>query len=934
MFCSTCGSNIGNETNYCPVCGAKIAAPLPMEDSAFTEQKNTEIPEGDSAFGPDADRIIAEQQASQQPQPVQSEYTQPQPVQTEYTQPQQPQPTQVYQQPEPQSTQSYTQPTQQGYVQQPQQQPQAHSQYNQVQQPRPQQSHGPQNPQHNHEENKKPSGKKDNNGSKIAIIVGIAAAVLVALIVGAVVIKKFRGRTTDVENGKDIEASTNENGDYVDEDGNVIPEPDTTEDKTDEAKADDKDFTPEDVEYMARPSIIDDYMVVTFEPITPKVPEQTLSADFSDVDNADFVEYYPQEAKDLLAANQFVVMSSYSNEFWPDYEDYRYEYIPSFITVDSIMHTYHLYFAHVMKNTEKTYLIKDVNELSRLMKEKSQDQYNTLKGTEWEKAAWTNLAFFTVGNVLSDPNAEIPAEVADVVKQELDLIESADKIVASPIFNDPENMEDYTQYIPRGYYDTEEELQKYFKTMMWYGRRNFARKNEDQDRAALLMTLAMDKDTLPLWEEIYTITAFFAGASDDSGYYEYRPIIDKVYGTDVTVDKLPGDTENWAAFHELTGQLPAPKINSVVVLDEDTAEEKEAKINGFRFMGQRFSIDEAIFQNLCYDKTGEKSDGSTRMLPNALDVPAALGSDVALDILKSKGETDYAGYTDNMSDLRAMVEKAPDSTWNSSLYSQWLHTLRPTLEERGEGYPSFMQTVEWRKKNLTSFLGSYTELKHDTILYSKQMMAEMGGGEIPVRDDRGYVEPEVEVYARLLGLVNATSKGLAHYNALTDADKENLDKLADIVSNLQKISEKELTGVVPTDEEFEFIRSYGGQIEHFWQEVNKDSADSEYFTVDEFPAAIVADVATDPNGSCLELGTGHVNTIIVLVEVDGVKKFAWGKVYSFYQFEQPISERLTDKKWRQMLGIEMQDDGSYSPDPDKVPKEEDWTKSYRYDQNE
>ena len=36
MFCSTCGSNIGNETNYCPVCGAKIAAPLPMEDSAFS----------------------------------------------------------------------------------------------------------------------------------------------------------------------------------------------------------------------------------------------------------------------------------------------------------------------------------------------------------------------------------------------------------------------------------------------------------------------------------------------------------------------------------------------------------------------------------------------------------------------------------------------------------------------------------------------------------------------------------------------------------------------------------------------------------------------------------------------------------------------------------------------------------------------------------
>ena len=30
------------------------------------------------------------------------------------------------------------------------------------------------------------------------------------------------------------------------------------------------------------------------------------------------------------------------------------------------------------------------------------------------------------------------------------------------------------------------------------------------------------------------------------------------------------------------------------------------------------------------------------------------------------------------------------------------------------------------------------------------------------------------------------------------------------------IAEKELRGELPTDEEFELIRSYGGQLEHFW----------------------------------------------------------------------------------------------------------------------
>lgn len=64
-----------------------------------------------------------------------------------------------------------------------------------------------------------------------------------------------------------------------------------------------------------------------------------------------------------------------------------------------------------------------------------------------------------------------------------------------------------------------------------------------------------------------------------------------------------------------------------------------------------------------------------------------------------------------------------------------------------KGIPSSCVT-RGRKKNLESFLGSYTELKHDTVLYSKQMLAEMGGG-MEEMDDRGYVEPEPEIFHAL-----------------------------------------------------------------------------------------------------------------------------------------------------------------------------------------
>jgi hypothetical protein len=71
--------------------------------------------------------------------------------------------------------------------------------------------------------------------------------------------------------------------------------------------------------------------------------------------------------------------------------------------------------------------------------------------------------------------------------------------------------------------------------------------------------------------------------------------------------------------------------------------------------------------------------------------------------------------------------------------------------------------------------------------------------------------------------------------------------------------------------------------------------------LDQNPAAIVADVATDPNGQVLEEGTGKISEIYVAVPIDGKLRIAKGGVYSYYEFTWPMSDRLTDKKWRELL---------------------------------
>ena len=95
------------------------------------------------------------------------------------------------------------------------------------------------------------------------------------------------------------------------------------------------------------------------------------------------------------------------------------------------------------------------------------------------------------------------------------------------------------------------------------------------------------------------------------------------------------------------------------------------------------------------------------------------------------------------------------------------------------------------------------------------------------------------------------------------------------------------------------------------------------------PCQIIADIATDPNGSVLEVGTGNVQTMYVVFPIDGELHVGSGGVYSFYQFEQPMSDRLTDTEWRKMLQRWYLDDDMNPVQNDTLPVQPSWTQSYR-----
>ncbi len=670
--------------------------------------------------------------------------------------------------------------------------------------------------------------------------------------------------------------------------------------------------------------------------ISPKVPAYSVSQNLSNVNNAsDF--NFSDAAKNLLVKNAFVVRPSYNNEFFPLYESNRYSYTPSFITTDSMLHNYHLMFDFLLKQLEEQKLAAELKQLNASMLSESLNQYNNLKGTEWENAAKRNVGFFAVGSKLLDSSVSIPSIVANEVNQELALIEAHQGIAKSPVMNigggedvmidtpqGPQPIEalkeDYSQYIPRGHYDKTEQLKAYFKSMMWYGRLTFRMKSDDEVKSALLITLVLNKENNQnSWNKIYEPVNFFVGKSDDITYYQFKDLVEKVYGIGATIQAVSSDKSKFLSFVDETKTLEPSQINSMPIFEASTQADREKEIKGFRFMGQRFTIDASIFQRLVYREVGDKTKScqafkpeetgclsGARCLPKGLDIPATMGSNEAKNILDGMGETQYACYSENMSKMNEYVSGLNTEVWTQNLYWGWLYQLRPLLDVKQSGYPSFMQNTAWARKELNTFLGSWSQLKHDTILYAKQVYAELGSGGPGEKDDRGYVEPNPYVYARLASLLKMTNEGLEMRGLLTPSMKDNLSKMEQLAMSLKTISEKELNNEKLTDEEYELIRSYGGQLEHFWLEVNKDEpafkeSTSQRDYLNENPAAIVADVATDPNGQVLEEGTGKISEIYVVVPVDGKLRIAKGGVYSYYEFTWPMSDRLTDKKWRELL---------------------------------
>jgi len=609
-----------------------------------------------------------------------------------------------------------------------------------------------------------------------------------------------------------------------------------------------------------------------------------------------YVEMAPGQ-RDFLEGHKFVVIDrSYMerSSFLEMYNELNEEDVPIIVTTDCMLHQYHVFFDSSLRSIEERELLPLAINMSRGAMEKALELREDSTGEWLGNLTLRVAAYFAVPLRLMDPAAQVPPVAEALVAEELALVEAHSGFNISPVFadlnvTDLPHDEDYSQYVPRGHYTHSEALKRYFMGMMWYGRQAFYNRSLEESAMAVIATMALHDvsaagtSAWEAWDRIYSVTEVFVGESDDLMPTEYWPVVEEIFRDLGDATDNVADPARLAAFRELVGEMRRPTILSTKVWE---GEDFTDLTKGLRIIGQRFVPDSFMFQNLVHDKV------HYRYFPTGLDAVAVLVDGRAEELLAPE-KAAYPQYGPQLAELQAGFANLTPADWRENLYMGWMDTLACLHANFSQGkYPEFMHDPAWRTQKLNTHLGSWTELRHDTMLYAKQSYAvAMGISEDP--EERGYVEPIEGFYPRLIELTEDTRTRLADLDVLSEERVGEFDEMQKILNRLDRMADRELAGDDLTKDDYAWLRDFGSRLYSV----------SGSMSMDDLKTVMVADVHTDPNSDkVLEEGVGYIDSLVIKVkDTHGKWRYCVGPVFSYYEFKQPMADRLTDEAWRAML---------------------------------
>ena len=609
------------------------------------------------------------------------------------------------------------------------------------------------------------------------------------------------------------------------------------------------------------------------------VPSQSgYRVNMDNVVNNMQLKEYPAPLKDKLGRNGFAIVPARHDQLFQLYESNDYTNFPNFVTTDLYLQLYHLYFDCLLRDIEQQRLHDVVLKLC-------QRGQQLTANSQWLKT------YFDVGYALITGQKGAAGTVAEEVKKSTTY--EADM---SEFLGCKEIPFQYPLFRPRGHYTRNDTLKTYFHAMMWLQTVPFGTDVPSQLQNAIILAdlVGSDVQMQQLYQQLFEPMTWLFGTPDNITIMQVYDLMKGRKATELLKDKK--------AMNQLRGEIESLAQKQTRIKPKFQFS-SPYKIN---LLPQRYMPDGEVLQEMVdYDNRPTK-----RAMPKGLDVMASMGvasaERILLDELKEAQQWD--GF---VAALSKMKQRMKEIDWQQTISNRWMDAVK-TLHETSDGYPYFMLTPEWQKKDLNAALASWAELKHDAILYAKQPFgAECGGGGPPEPVVTGYVEPNVKFWRKAISLLDATADVLERHHLTTDKGKRATQRLREEAQFLLRVSQEELAGKKLDEADYDALKHIGATFENISLDLVRDEEQYLMGWNDvegtDRKVALIADVYTanslnNPEKSVMYVAVGLADEIYCVVEVDGYLWLMRGAVLSYRETRRALDIlRLTDEEWQKNL---------------------------------
>jgi len=613
----------------------------------------------------------------------------------------------------------------------------------------------------------------------------------------------------------------------------------------------------------------------------------------------------PDAVRAKVEENGFAIVDDQSfSSFAYGYSEIYMQDLPVYVTADMVLEAIYRSHDKILQSLEQSALVPLLDDLLSSLRTRLVDRADTLS-----PEAASDLNFY-LGVALSLLHGQVgggePSGVQDFVNAAL----AADGIETKVLFG-VEREIDFSQFKPRGHYEGEAALEKYFRAMIWLGRIDF-RLIETQDDGSqvfrrqqvdsmLALRALFDEATYDKYLRFDHAISAFVGEHDYMTLQEVEPFTSDLGS--------PGDLDDVSdediARTLIEGQYGEQRIASHVMQKQVSGGTFPLNVS-FALLGQRYTVDSHVFSQVVYDRV------PTRVVPNPLDVAfGALGNNQALPLLGSELE-DEDGFAGALSAMRYVVDAHSNEYWQSSFYTSWLSALRtlsPATAEESEGLPTVARSERWGRRLLSTQLASWAQLRHNNVLYVKQSYTSGASCEYP----DAYVDPYPEFFRKVIELGERGQQivdELGISGELGESISSYFERVVQINGTLAEMAELERSGQPHSEAHLAFINQAvnanvncdGTVLGHtgWYADLHFDSLQA----VEYDPS--ITDVHTDIGGelpvtrepSVLHVGTGSPQLMVVTVDsCEGPRAYA-GVVSSYHERLEAGLSRLTDSEWK------------------------------------